>query len=395
MPPSRAQARRPRHASAGSSSSGWVAPWRPPSLPRALAGTEVTGPSYALTTDGRKRFNLCDPDLPPALDRRSDPDEGDRGDDQQREPDADCATRRGPLDQAAEQVARDDPDEGCRDRHRHHRERHEGTPQGDRHLRGAERRNGPDRDDPDLRVDQLERCRLEESHRARGGRPLERPRTGDLPGEIEKVDRAADLHRERESRDRRDEDAEAGRHQDRQQPDAEGRAQDVRARPPQPERGPRGPEEDVVRAGRDGADEPETEQRDEPVHAGTVDGRSPGVLYDPAVMPEAGEPLDTVRAWKPPVPGVREVLHARHIEHAYPIHTHDVWTVLLVDQGAIRYDLDQRNHGAESSMVSILPPHVVHDGRPATADGYRKRVIYVEPSVIAETLIGSAVDRPA
>jgi len=118
-------------------------------------------------------------------------------------------------------------------------------------------------------------------------------------------------------------------------------------------------------------------------------------LYDPAVMPEGGEPLDTVRAWKPPVPGVREVLHARHVEHAYPIHTHDVWTVLLVDQGAIRYDLDRRTHGAESSMVSILPPHVIHDGRPATADGYRKRVIYVEPSVIAETLIGSAVDRPA
>jgi AraC-like DNA-binding protein len=112
-------------------------------------------------------------------------------------------------------------------------------------------------------------------------------------------------------------------------------------------------------------------------------------------MPEAGEPLDTVRAWKPPVPGVREVLHARHVEHAYPIHTHDVWTLLLVDQGAIRYDLDRRNHGAESSMVSILPPHVVHDGRPATADGYRKRVIYIEPAVIGEALIGAAVDRPA
>src|SRR6185369_11727977 len=61
----------------------------------------------------------------------------------------------------------------------------------------------------------------------------------------------------------------------------------------------------------------------------------------------------------------------------------------------IRYDLDRRNHGAESSMVSILPPHVVHDGRPATADGYRKRVIYIEPAVIGEGLIGSAVDRPA
>ena len=121
------------------------------------------------------------------------------------------------------------------------------------------------------------------------------------------------------------------------------------------------------------------------------------VLYDPAVIAPAGdtEPLDTVRAWKPPVPGVREVLHARHVDHAYPIHTHDVWTLLLVDQGAIRYDLDRRAHGAEPSMVSILPPHIVHDGRPATPGGYRKRVIYLEPEVVGESLIGAAVDRPA
>ena len=119
-----------------------------------------------------------------------------------------------------------------------------------------------------------------------------------------------------------------------------------------------------------------------------------GVLYDPAVTTDAGGPLDTVRAWKPPVPGVREVLHARHVEHAYPLHTHDVWTLLLVDEGAIRYDLDRRARGAEPSMVSILPPHVVHDGRPAKPDGYRKRVIYLEPAVVGESLIGSAVDHP-
>lgn len=119
------------------------------------------------------------------------------------------------------------------------------------------------------------------------------------------------------------------------------------------------------------------------------------VLYDPAVTIDVAPPLDEVHAWKPRVPGVREVLHARHVEHAYPVHTHDVWTVLLVDQGAIRYDLDRRAHGAEPSMVSILPPHVVHDGRPATSDGYRKRVIYLEPAVVDEALIGPAVDRPA
>jgi AraC-like DNA-binding protein len=94
------------------------------------------------------------------------------------------------------------------------------------------------------------------------------------------------------------------------------------------------------------------------------------------------------------VPGIREVFHARFADHAYPPHTHDTWTLFLVDDGSIRYDLGRRSRGAEPSMVSILPPHVVHDGRPATADGFRKRVLYLETSLIGEHLIGPAVDRP-
>ena len=103
----------------------------------------------------------------------------------------------------------------------------------------------------------------------------------------------------------------------------------------------------------------------------------------------------TIRAWKPPVPGIREVLHARFTDHAYPPHTHDAWTVFIVDDGAIRYDLDRRERAAERAMVSVLPPHVVHDGRPATSHGFRKRVLYLETSVLGEELIGPAVDRPA
>jgi AraC-like DNA-binding protein len=104
-------------------------------------------------------------------------------------------------------------------------------------------------------------------------------------------------------------------------------------------------------------------------------------------------PVD-IRAWQPGVPGIREVLHATFREHAYPPHTHDAWTLFLVDDGAIRYDLDRRERGALPSMVSILPPHVVHDGRPATGDGFRKRVIYLEPETVGEDRIGAAVDRP-
>lgn len=102
----------------------------------------------------------------------------------------------------------------------------------------------------------------------------------------------------------------------------------------------------------------------------------------------------SVRAWKPPIPGIREVLHARFTDHAYPRHTHDTWTLFIVDDGAIRYDLDGHARGALPGMVSVLPPQVVHDGRPATGAGFRKRVLYLETSLLGEHLIGPAVDRP-
>ena len=44
--------------------------------------------------------------------------------------------------------------------------------------------------------------------------------------------------------------------------------------------------------------------------------------------------------------------------------------------------------------MTILPPHVVHDGRAATGAGFRKRVLYVGTEVLDERLIGRAVDDP-
>jgi hypothetical protein len=59
-----------------------------------------------------------------------------------------------------------------------------------------------------------------------------------------------------------------------------------------------------------------------------------------------------IRAWNSGIAGIREVFHRRFTDHAYPKHTHDVWTLFIVDDGAIRYDLECRAGGAETSMVS-------------------------------------------
>lgn len=103
-----------------------------------------------------------------------------------------------------------------------------------------------------------------------------------------------------------------------------------------------------------------------------------------------------VRAWRPALSGVVEVLHAHFPSHAYPSHTHDAWTVLIVDEGAVQYDLDHREHGLAQAQVSLLPPNVPHDGRSVRPEGFRKRVLYLEPDRLGESdnLIGAAVDQP-
>ncbi|WP_030464292.1 AraC family transcriptional regulator [Kitasatospora sp. NRRL B-11411] len=109
-------------------------------------------------------------------------------------------------------------------------------------------------------------------------------------------------------------------------------------------------------------------------------------------MPAA--PPEETSAWRPRVPGVVEVFHAHFTAHRYPMHVHDSWTLLIVDDGAVRYDLDRHRRGTPHDTVSLLPPDVPHNGSPATEDGFRKRVIYLEPDQLGRELIGPAVDGP-
>ncbi|MFE1775152.1 AraC family transcriptional regulator [Streptomyces sp. NPDC059008] len=108
-----------------------------------------------------------------------------------------------------------------------------------------------------------------------------------------------------------------------------------------------------------------------------------------------GPPPTTVSAWQPSVPGLSEVFHARFTDHAYPAHTHDTWALMILDDGSVDFALDRRRHGATGTgKVVLLPPGVSHDGRTVTATGFRKRVLYLDTTVLPERLTGSAVDDP-
>ncbi|WP_229716241.1 AraC family transcriptional regulator [Mangrovihabitans endophyticus] len=101
-----------------------------------------------------------------------------------------------------------------------------------------------------------------------------------------------------------------------------------------------------------------------------------------------------LRAWRPAVDGVTEVLHARFTDHVYPMHAHDAWTVLIIDDGVVRYDLDRHRRGAFGELVTVLPPHVPHNGGAAGAGGFRKRVLYLEAGRLPADAVGPSVDHP-
>lgn len=104
---------------------------------------------------------------------------------------------------------------------------------------------------------------------------------------------------------------------------------------------------------------------------------------------------DLVRAYRPALPGIAEVLQARWRAHSYPAHTHTTWTVLIVDDGAIGYDLDRRPAQAPPRAgVTVLPPHVPHDGHALGDHGFAKRVLYLEEDQLDLAHSGHVVDQP-
>ncbi|QKW10156.1 AraC family ligand binding domain-containing protein [Streptomyces sp. NA04227] len=103
-----------------------------------------------------------------------------------------------------------------------------------------------------------------------------------------------------------------------------------------------------------------------------------------------------ISAWRPSVTGIAEVFHAHFADHAYPVHTHDTWDLMILDDGAVDFAVDRHRHAAAGAgTVVLLPPGVPHDGRTVGPAGFYKRVIYLDTRVLPDRLAGAAVHTPA
>jgi AraC-like DNA-binding protein len=100
--------------------------------------------------------------------------------------------------------------------------------------------------------------------------------------------------------------------------------------------------------------------------------RNPERKYSEAVK-------ETSRAWTIPELGGLEVMHASFVRHEFAKHSHETFTVVLIDDGASRFWYRGAEHVIGAGMVALLNPGEAHTGSPITPEGYSQRSLYLEP----------------
>jgi AraC-like DNA-binding protein len=107
----------------------------------------------------------------------------------------------------------------------------------------------------------------------------------------------------------------------------------------------------------------------------------------------AGEGLErscpeTAEGWiasTRPVDGV-ELFSAWFAGAPYTKHRHDTYAVGVTDRGVQVFNYRGAVHASRAGQVVVLYPDEAHDGRAGTRDGFGYRIVYVEPSRLAEAV---------
>ncbi len=86
-----------------------------------------------------------------------------------------------------------------------------------------------------------------------------------------------------------------------------------------------------------------------------------------------------------PVGGV-ELFSAWFAGEAYQKHRHDTYAVGVTDSGVQVFGYRGAIHASTPGQVVVLYPDEVHDGRAGTSEGFGYRIVYVEPSLLAEAV---------
>lgn len=92
-----------------------------------------------------------------------------------------------------------------------------------------------------------------------------------------------------------------------------------------------------------------------------------------------------------------EILRASYITHTFARHTHETFTIGVLEGGAGAFDARGTTHIAHPSNLFIIHPDEVHNGYAAIPAGWTYRVIYPDPAMLQQILLeqtGSAREVP-
>jgi AraC-like DNA-binding protein len=91
-----------------------------------------------------------------------------------------------------------------------------------------------------------------------------------------------------------------------------------------------------------------------------------------------------VRFWRDPdLPGV-EIRFSRYTEEAFCRHTHDAWSVGLIESGRTTFFLEGAHHDAAAGQIALIAPEAVHACNPDTASCMSYRMFYVAPPLLED-----------
>jgi AraC-like DNA-binding protein len=101
-----------------------------------------------------------------------------------------------------------------------------------------------------------------------------------------------------------------------------------------------------------------------------------------------------VHLWREPSFGDTEFLQAVYPTHRFPPHAHDEFGIGFIEKGAQAFTLDRRQRLImPEGTICVVNPGQVHEGRPATADGWEYRMIYVSADTLSVSLRGTDEER--
>jgi len=71
---------------------------------------------------------------------------------------------------------------------------------------------------------------------------------------------------------------------------------------------------------------------------------------------------------------------------AYQKHRHDTYAIGVTDSGVQVFDYRGAVRASTPGQVVVLYPDEVHDGRAGTSEGFGYRIVYVQPSLLADAV---------